>query len=576
MIPKQNILIVDDTPENLIILERVLRKVSANIIRASSGQEALVAALNNPLALAILDVQMPEMDGYELASLLREHEDFQNLPIIFVSAVYSDEQHVFRGYEAGAVDFMVKPFDPNQLLSKVKIFLDLNKVNVELQQKVEELAISEGNFQTLVRTIPDIVFRIDAKGNFVFINDAVRSLGYTPEELLNKHFELLVHPEDMKDTVIPILQDKEKKASGYLTEKSGNTSRVDKTELRLLSKPVDDPDVQETAHHKRYQGRYIIDVEVTSTDIHHIQPDGYGFRLLGTVGVIRDITERKQAEKELSLYRENLEHLVEERTRKLQEEMEGRRKSEEKRQQLESMLMQQQRLESIGTLAGGVAHEINNPINGIMNYAQLIVDENADEAISEFANAIIEETDRVSKIVRNLLQFARADHGLGMEEASPQEMIEYVVSLVKTIMRHDQIELIIAEPTEPIPLITCRKNEIEQVIMNLFTNACDALNSKYREYDEDKKVTVSLSKGTLYGQSSVIWTVEDHGTGIADDVLNHIFDPFFTTKDRAKGTGLGLSISHGIVKEHNGNLRVETELGVYTRFILELPVEQIS
>ena len=570
----QNILIVDDTPENLVILERVLRRVPAHIIQASSGQEALVAALNNNLALAILDVQMPGMDGYELATLLREHENLKTLPIIFVSAVYSDEQHVFRAYEAGAVDFMVKPFDSAQLILKVKIFLELNKANQELHSKVVELALSESRFQTLVRTIPDTVFRIDTKGNIVFINTAIERFGYSPEELLEKPFEILVHPEDVKSKLYTCYT--HMGIEGTSSEKDGqhNQSGVQTIELRLLTKPVMSEEEETSGARNTCEGRHVVDTEITCSPIMNYYSDGGDAKLLGTVGLIRDITERKEIEKELKLYREHLENLVDERTKKLQIEMEERIKSEQKQQQLESMLMQQQRLESIGTLAGGVAHEINNPINGIMNYAQLIVDEGGSEETVQFSNAIIEETERVAKIVQNLLQFARSDQGIGMGKASPIEMVEYVVSLVKTIMRHDQICLILDDAMKNMPEITCQSNEIEQVLMNLMTNACDSLNTRYSGYDENKVIRVSVDTGTLHGTASVVFCVEDHGMGIAEDHLQHIFEPFFTTKDRTKGTGLGLSISHGIVKKHNGELRVETEYGNYTRFLLELPIEQ--
>ncbi len=573
----QNILIVDDTPENLIILERVLRRVPANIIQASSGQEALKAALNNNLALAILDVQMPEMDGYELATLLREHEDFQALPIIFVSAVYSDEQHVFRGYEAGAVDFMVKPFDSAQLLSKVKVFLELNKANLELQRKVEELALSESRYQTLVKTIPDIVFRINGRGEFTFINSAVRNLGYTPEELMSKPFSSIVHPSDLETLNRTLLPDAEHTSLSFGPAEPPDQKPLNDLvhlELRLLSKPQIKDDREESDPEIYVNGRRVISGEISLSSLFQQFPDRREKALLSIVGVIHDITERKKTEKELSLYREHLEHLVEERTTKLMEEIEERKKSEQKRQQLESMLMQQQRLESIGTLAGGVAHEINNPINGIMNYAQLIVDTQCNEEITQFSQAIIEETERVARIVQNLLQFARTDQGVGIEKASPSEMVEYVISLVKTIMRHDQITLIIDENSTDLPKISCRRNEIEQVLMNLLTNACDSLNTRYPAYDEDKVIQISAETGSLSGNPSIVFCVEDHGMGIEEETLQHIFEPFFTTKDRTKGTGLGLSISHGIVTKHHGQLRVETKPGQFTRFYLELPVEQ--
>ena len=121
---RPNILIVDDRPENLYTLERLLQKLDVNVIQATSGAQALELSLKNDLCLAIVDVQMPEMDGYELVELLRSNDSTLNLPIIFVSAIYSDEYHHRRGYDAGAVDFLSKPFAPDILLSKVKIFID--------------------------------------------------------------------------------------------------------------------------------------------------------------------------------------------------------------------------------------------------------------------------------------------------------------------------------------------------------------------------------------------------------------------------------------------------------------------
>jgi signal transduction histidine kinase len=126
------VLIVDDKESNLLALENVLKCLDVRIIKALSGEEALRATLNHDFALVILDVQMPTMDGYELASLLRNDTLTRNVPIIFLSAVYSDEPNVFRGYEAGGVEFITKPFNPDILLSKVRVFLALHEQKVEL------------------------------------------------------------------------------------------------------------------------------------------------------------------------------------------------------------------------------------------------------------------------------------------------------------------------------------------------------------------------------------------------------------------------------------------------------------
>ncbi|MHC1730379.1 MAG: ABC transporter substrate binding protein [Syntrophobacteraceae bacterium] len=239
---------------------------------------------------------------------------------------------------------------------------------------------------------------------------------------------------------------------------------------------------------------------------------------------------------------------------------------------LEEKLMQAQKMESIGTLASGVAHEINNPINGIMNYAQLIIDRSGKgNPATEPATEIIEEANRVAKIVRNLLTFARHEK----QSHSPAQLADIAdsaLSLIRTVMRHDQIDLKIDIP-EGLPAMKCRSQQIQQVIMNLMTNARDALNQKYPGYNADKQLLLSAQLIEKQGRKYLRTTVEDFGAGIALEIRDRIFDPFFTTKPKERGTGLGLSITYGIVKEHGGELTVESEPGQYTRFHVDLPVD---
>jgi signal transduction histidine kinase len=135
------VLIVDDRKENLYVLERTLRETGARFVKAADGNEALKETLHNDFALAILDVDMPEMDGYELADHLRSVEKTKRLPILFLSAAYSDEHHIFRGYEAGAVDFIIKPYNPEILVNKVKVFLQLHRVQQELRNARDHLEL---------------------------------------------------------------------------------------------------------------------------------------------------------------------------------------------------------------------------------------------------------------------------------------------------------------------------------------------------------------------------------------------------------------------------------------------------
>ena len=236
---------------------------------------------------------------------------------------------------------------------------------------------------------------------------------------------------------------------------------------------------------------------------------------------------------------------------------------------LEEQLVQSQRIESIGTLAGGVAHEINNPINGIMNYAQLILDSlERENPAAEFAREILHETQRISKIVRNLLTFSRNEK----QSHSPaliSDIVSSVLSLIQTVMRHDQIALEVAIP-EGLPRIKCRSQQIQQVLMNLLTNARDALNERYPGYSPEKKIRVAAELIEKAGLRFIRTTVEDNGAGINPEIRDRIFDPFFTTKPKETGTGLGLSISYGIVRDHGGELIVESEPGRYTRFHMDL------
>ncbi len=251
----------------------------------------------------------------------------------------------------------------------------------------------------------------------------------------------------------------------------------------------------------------------------------------------------------------------------------SRKKSEREKAALEVQLQQAQKLESIGTLASGVAHEINNPINAIMNYAQLI-DRRLKEksSLNEFARAITHESNRVATIVRNLLSFARRDMEM-QNQAHPADIVEATLSLIQSILRKDDITLVTDIP-EGLPRIPCRSQQIQQVLMNLITNARDALNERFPGFHEEKKILLSITRVTKQGKPFVRMTIEDHGSGIPTDVRGRIFDPFFTTKPRDRGTGLGLSVSHGIVRDHHGELSVESEPNQFTRFHVDLPAPE--
>ena len=281
------------------------------------------------------------------------------------------------------------------------------------------------------------------------------------------------------------------------------------------------------------------------------------------------------------------------------EDISHRKQLEEEQAALEAQLRQQQKLEALGTLAGGVAHEINNPINGIMNYAELIGGQAVrGSAIAEYADEIRRETERVATIVRNLLAFARQEKQ-AHRPARLADLAEQTLSLFRAVLRRDQITLDVQVPTD-LPEITGRFQQLQQVLMNLLTNARDALNARYPGHHPDKTIRITArettegrgqgpevrgeeigppranprSQAAHNGAAPPRWvrlTVEDGGPGIAPEIQARIFDPFFTTKPRDQGTGLGLAISHGIVQDHGGRLTFDTVPGQGTAFHVDLP-----
>jgi PAS domain S-box-containing protein len=231
-------------------------------------------------------------------------------------------------------------------------------------------------------------------------------------------------------------------------------------------------------------------------------------------------------------------------------------------------------LAAIGELAAGVAHEINNPINGIINYTQIILDnaeDKYDDTDKDFMSRIIKEGERIALIVGNLLSFARQRDDV-VEEVSIKEIIEDSVSLLMHQLQQDGINLVVDIPPD-LPPIQGNPQQLQQVIVNLLTNASYALNQRYPETNKDKRLEIRCRQKTAMGREYVSTTVTDWGVGIPQNVIEHIFDSLFTTKPPGKGTGLGLSISKGLVRDHQGFLSVESCPGGPTVATVDLPVE---
>jgi len=229
------------------------------------------------------------------------------------------------------------------------------------------------------------------------------------------------------------------------------------------------------------------------------------------------------------------------------------------------------KLAALGELAAGVAHEINNPITGIINFAQILLDHyNFDSAGIEMVQKIMDEGERIATITRNLISFAREDISL-REPVNPTEIVCSSLSLVSHQLKKDGIKLVTHFPSENT-LIVADFKKLQQVLLNIISNSRYALNCRYPGFDGRKVLEISCCyNNNDDGRRVCRIIVKDHGTGLPQSILEHIFEPFFSTKPPGEGTGLGLSISYGIIKEHGGNLSVNSIMEQFTEMIIELP-----
>jgi PAS domain S-box-containing protein len=309
----------------------------------------------------------------------------------------------------------------------------------------------------------------------------------------------------------------------------------------------------------------------------------------GEVLLLREISERKKAEEKLQKAHGELEIKVDERTAELvksnirlrreiderKQAEEGLRNALEELKKTQSYLVQSEKMFAIGQLAAGVAHEINNPITGIINYSQLLIDRNnGQKNDAEILHRIMKEGERIAGIVKNLLSFSSEqidEH----EPALMHDIINDTLSLMKKQILNDGIKLTVDVPVN-LPRINARSQQVQQVFMNIIINARYALNKKYNGSHENKILKIKSEALKREGRNLVRTTFNDHGTGIPSDTLDKIYNPFFSTKPRGEGTGLGLSISYGIIKDHKGSLQVESVEGKHTKVMVDLPVYDTS
>jgi two-component system cell cycle sensor histidine kinase/response regulator CckA len=472
------------------------------------GVELAATALEKerPFAVAFIDIRMPPgFDGMETAARIRRIDP--DIEIVMVTA-YSDRSRDEIVQAVGSPEkllFLRKPFDPEELL---QMALSLTaKWHLARQAEAHKAALveSEARFRALVETTSDWVWETDAKGCFTYCSPLSETIyGYRPEELVDRSmFELLVHPED--------------KAEGRSLFNRCVTAveGFHNIERRSLTK----------------DGR-LIHIEFSGMPV----VSGNG-RVTGFRGIDRDITQRKTNEME--------------------------------RRELEAQYRQSQKLEALGTLAGGIAHDLNNVLTPIMGGAQLsLLKLDAAHPIYDNLKTIEAGAQKAAELIHQILAFSRKQV-IATQPLNLTRLITDFSGMLRRLIRED-IQLTFALD-DRLWIIEADRNQMEQILINLVINAMDAV-------AESGQISIhtanqAVSQQTLLPTGSrllpgryVVLSVSDNGIGMEPATMARIFDPFFTTKEEGRGTGLGLSTIYGIVKQHGGEIRVESTPGKGTRF----------
>ncbi|MCE5250517.1 PAS domain S-box protein [bacterium] len=433
------------------------------------------------------------------------------------------EHHPLTEYKDGRIKEWVENYVyklPSGLI--VAIYEDTS----EKHRAEELLRESEERLDSIVRTIPDIIYRLDSEGKIVFVNSAVEQYGYTTDELIGR---------DILDFVCP--RDREK-ASYRLNERRTGDRHTKSFEIRLMRK-------DQVCIEFDIKSDIVSSMPVFSVDAEgiYIAQGTKNQVFLGTQGIARDITDRKHYEEEKA--------------------------------KLEAQLAHAQKMESIGLLAGGIAHDFNNILSIILGFAQI-----AKEDTIPPGSSIIESLDEIEKaglrasdLVKQILAFSRKSQ----TERQPFKVGLVIKECIKMLRASlpSTIDIKYTD-TSSSDLILAGPAQIEQIVMNLSTNASHAM----RDKGGVLKVTledvvfdtnnITLYPGLVPGEYSKI-TFSDTGYGMDPQILPHVFEPYFTTKKKGEGTGLGLSVVYGIVKSLGGNISVSSTIGVGTTFEILIP-----
>lgn len=557
---KVNILLVDDRRENLMALEAMLEDLGENLVKAYSGEEALKYLLDQDFAVILLDVQMPTMDGFETAEMIKHREKSRHIPIIFVTAISRTEAHAFRGYSVGAVDYLFKPIVPEILKSKVSTFVDLFRKNEALKEQAEWIGRANAELEHQLREVRRLN-REQKDLNAALQREIVERKA--AEEALRRSEQLYRTLARNIPQAAIFLFDHDLRAilvEGTLLEQAGYSRQA--MEGKLLREALPDEFVTQWLDNCRnaLAGRSALTEIPFGDSIYCVQTLGVkneaGEIIVG-LALIRDITAAKHAEQILLDANEALEQRVAERTADLKAVN-----------------------DELSTFTYIVSHDLRSPLVNLKGFAAelgatiesvalmigpLMSAMDADRAAAltqmleteipealKYINAGVTRMDNLTNAVLKLARMGRRE--LDIEPIDMNHLVETILESLAHQLKQREASVYVGE----LPVVRADRTTMEQIMANLLTNAV-----VYLQPDRPGKIEVT-------GESSaniVTFHIRDNGRGIARSDAVKVFEPFRRVgQPDVPGEGMGLTYVQTLVRRHGGRIWFESQVGQGTTF----------
>ena len=535
-----NILLVDDRPENLLALEAILEPLNERLVRATSGDEALRHLLARDFAAILLDVQMPGLNGFETAQLIKARERSRHIPIIFLTAINKDDEHAFRGYEVGAVDYMSKPFQPDVLRSKVAVFVDLYRKQEQLKRQEQllreserrqlqlqhraELLESEARLAQIVGSALDAIVTVEGDGRVSLFNAAAEHMfGLSASAVLGRPVAALF-AEPLS------LDELERVARGPADAGAG---------------------ARRAGGAAGYTGRRADGERFPAeTTVSRLELNGVVTYTL----IVRDVSEQRRAAEALRTQAASLAATTAKLTAL---------NAELQRRQAEL----QHAMTARNRFYASMSHELRTPINAIIGYSTLLIDHIYGPLNDRQQQGLVRShlaAKHLLELVNDVLDLSKIEAGkieLALQPVSFPSLVEDLFVTVRPLADEHRSPLSLHGDCKATVVTDPRR--VRQIMLNLLSNAI--------KFGSGQPIEVHCA---ARAEGGVVVAVRDHGPGIRPADLPRIFDEFVqlpNTNPAVQGTGLGLPISQRLARLLGGELLAESTPGDGSTFRLVLP-----